>query len=804
MPISSVAPIDVRELRGTPLPALNERTATTKSTTIHCFVEEGGQALPGYRDEPRMVADPDAGRDLGLAGLDVSSAAGFAASFEAVRKEALEYLLPAEADLAGAIGDTSRFAYNSITGARIQRFIDEAQAKVEASPATGTEKTAIRRAFNLASENMWNRLVRFDAADTGTYNSYSRAEEGHLQTFAPVFEAMRDSCEPGSALALKCQEEIDHIYTFFCAPKGTVDERDIEVSKEMPMIDRATRARVTQGTGGGFTVYQVPETSRSANKGRFVFQLGSAWVFNDNQAPVPAADKAALQQLPVEKIAFRPMKPGEQLRPGMQWDWNRSRDIDLKAHKTEWFGFCNDQANEEAKDADFAGLGSEVVFRADSEKEVVYPRLLALGAQTALLNFGSVYVSATGEVENKSSTKFAGARFDDRPSVIQIGRDTYPIEIDSMTRVDSGRTAGIQDAFMRNVPDADSAIEVPIWDPERGANVPTPVFTKFHRNPDFLEAVSGDLNFIKGDAHIVRGRLKEDVPSASGGVVKTGTPVEFNPATGSLTAVRGATGSAGIVIRATGGGERVYVGREMQNGDATLAKREMRREAMRTGNAMCTDRDNGMQVWNGKVEEMEERRVYLSDDGAFEVCENYVKSKYGTDVGIVIYMRDDSGRVVDTCEYKSATDFLWRTQDYVAPYIVKDGAKWWNQTLVERGMVQFGEGEAAKTSQTACVAMIERLSALVHRAATAKPMTPAAAAGGAGGDGAARAAEAGPVPATGYTIEHQGVRVAYEDESTFREDIARLQEEADIARAESEPPTTLGQRMRRATGCCSC
>ena len=244
-------------------------------------------------------------------------------------------------------------------------------------------------------------------------------------------------------------------------------------------------------------------------------------------------------------------------------------------------------------------------------------------------------------------------------------------------------------------------------------------------------------------------------------------------------------------------------------------KREMRRETLRSGRPMCTDRDNGMQVWNGKVEEMQEKRLFLSEDRRFEVCENYVRSKYGTDVGLVIYMRDGEGKVVDACEYKSATDFLWRTEDYVAPYIVADDGKTlWNQTLVERGMVQLGDGADAVASQTACVAMFERLSALVHRAGTAKATEAAGGAGGAGdGTGGAAAAAGGagtgPQPQKLWTLEHKDsegkiTRLAYADEASWEADKARLDEEAAIERIMSERPTTLRQRMRRATGCCSC
>lgn len=803
MPVS-VSPVDVRSLQGTQLPDLKARTIPTKEAVLHCFVEEGGKVLPGFRDVAKVVADPDPSRDLGLGALSVDSAAEFARGFEAARGANERYLWPDPGTFSASIGDASKFAYNSISGSRVQRFLDEASSKIETSGASASEKQAMRKSLNLAGDNMWSRLTKFDEADTGTYNSYSRhAETGELQNFAPVFEAMRDACPSGSMLAAKCQEVIDHIYTYFTAPKGTVDENNIEVSKEQPIIDRKTRARVSQGTDGAFFVLQV---ASGRNQGKFAYQLGNATVFDGTHAPVSAADHANLQRLPVEKVTFRPLKVGEQLRPRMQFDWNRNRQADIEAHKTDWFGFCNDQAKEEAIGADFAGFKADHVFRTDSEKTANYTRFDALGAQTALLNFGSVYTDGSERVESKSNTKFAGARYDDRPSVIQIGRQAVPVDIDSMTRVDSGAAKDIQMAFMRNIPDADSAKTIEIWDPKVGANVATQVFTKFHRNPEFMEAVSGDLNFIKGDTHVVRGRLKEDFGSA-----KKGTPFEFNPKTGTLSALRSGA-PAGVILSAQAG-QSVYVGREMQNGDATLAKREMRREAIRSGRPICTDRDNGMQVWNGKVQEMQERRVFLSEDGRFEVCENYINSKYGVDVGVVIYMRDEAGKVVDACEYKSASDFLWRTEDYVAPYIVADGGKkLWNQTLVERGMVQLGDSEEALASQTACVGMIERLTALVHRAASAKATE--APAGGAGRDDGAAAATGRQTrlePSEQWIIEHKDtdgklVRLAYKDKASWEADKGRLEGEAAIEREASVPARelSLAQRARRKIGCCSC
>jgi hypothetical protein len=767
--------LSVNELRGAEIPKGPEKVAETVSSRIELSTEiSPGFFVPDFKLSPRTVKDPEPRDKIIDVPPERLSQVRTAEDFKTLLSELQDtnksYLLPERGAFSQLLGEDTHFAYNNVTGRRVEKFFDEAQNLISRTGLRGAEATAARKALNLAHNDAYRgRDIKFDRADTSSYWSYSNDAP-----FVHVYEKMLDALPPGDARRESIQNQIDYIFTHKYTIRGGVQEEDAEKSLGLVAIDKKSRNTVSiapntlNSTLPSYETIQIKPNAGGPHAGKHVLwdNKTDKYYFEGTRQEVPAELHSKFDRRPVDKVVFRRAQEGEQLREGFNFDWNSNRMINQDKIDTSWWGHCDIQALMETIHTDMKNTGNVNEYRADSGKTTEYKRADLLEAMSSTLNMGSEYIDPrSGQTLRLGQTQFGGARNDERPDNIHLnvgGRyQSFNVRINNMsepnkpdTRVDMNK----------------SFSEYQITEDGRG----------FKKNEEFMQKNNGDVHIIDGAGRKIEARNEYYTVNANGQWVENkdaitidpekdekmllGTSIRsienrsltrhyYNPKTQELSSAevsfkRGENGKYEAVesnMRSMGVARGMLLGREMQSGDDPEGKASLTDGAIRTGNSIATDSSKGSQVWNGVVYGLREDVAWRSDDGKFEKIEIRADSRYGSNlVGSKINELDNTGKIVRTHEIDAPVDFYWRDIPRVSPVIAENGKWYVNKAMYERGLI---DSNNIKTSLDG----MRDLNDLLYLGLNSKDSKPV------------------------YTIVHEGKRLVYNDETTWKADIAKLE-----------------------------
>lgn len=768
-----------------------DKIVSTPSHTIQLATVVGGQALPDLRLSQRTITDPEqkatiidaaATANIGT----IATAADFKTLITSLQATNKAFLLPDAAALKAKLPaeDHSNYAYLNITGRRIEQFFGEAQRLLGRTAMPAAEQQKARVELNAAFRDAFRgRTAQFDRADTGTYWSY-----GHDAAFVHVFEKMLQALPENDPKRKYIQNQIDFIFSNKYVPNGKVFENDIEQSLGLVAIDKKSR-NVLSMTKGSETANRVSyETlslpGQNGAAARPVYRHGTQLFFQGTRTELSAAEAALVKSTPVSgsDVTFRRKAATEQLRQEFRFDWDGNGMLNTQETDTGWWGHCDIKALMETILADMGGSGGVAEFRSDTLRTTEFTRDMQLEGLAALLNFDDVYQSTTSSSQRLQfgTTNFAGARFDNRPTVMQLstsgGSMSLPIRLTGLSeKGDSNKDVNVDAIFAAKIADANKE--------------------SFSDNKDLKRIDQGDMHVVDGGGRKVSGTtdgysfdargwpvqsktvFELDLNATAGTKVLIGTQLKdvdartldrfyFDPATkmvervstqfvqkaGSTTyeAVEGSKSNVGTL-------RGVELSREMEGGDDVKNKLKMLEDAVRTGAKIATDSDTRDQVWNGEVHAVRFNTEWRSPDGKWERVGVNVDATFGTGkVGTFLHKLDDKGEIVDSMEVKAAVDFYWSDQPRVAPLVSERGNWYVNEAMLERGVVDLGSGKAAS------LGAMQDLNDLIFLGLKARDNKKL------------------------FTIVHDGKRLVYEDKAAWDKDVAALK----AAAATTTTPTT--------------
>ncbi len=759
-------------LAGALLPQDDKKVVTTASHQISFASNQGGQWLPDMQLKRRDITDPEA--KAAIVDAATLGAARTGAAFKALLTAQLaankDYLTPPKATLQAKLPEAERsgYAYLNITGRRIEQFFNEMTRAVDRAGLPVAEAKDARKAINIAYRDAFRgRPAEFDRSDTGTYWSY-----GHDAPFVHVFEKMLEALPEGDPKRVPLQNQIDFIFERKYTPNGKVVEDAIEDSLGLVAIDKKSRhtASMTAASEKSNSVrFETMQVKGGANDGKHAFRDGVQYFVNGTRTQLTDAEVASLVRTPVDKLSFRRVKDGEQLRSQFRFDWDGNRMINAKEVDTGWWGHCDIKALIETILADMPKSGGVTEFRSDTKKTTEFSRAMQLEALASLLNFDDVYRAANGGGQTRfGETNFAGGRNDDRATTMKLTLDrggsmSLPIRLTELSeKGDSAKSIDVVKSFGTMIADAKNE--------------------SFTANPDVrVDINTKDTNYLDGTGRKIggttdgytfddRGRPVEvklafeiDPALNAGDKVLVGTELTdidgrkldrfyFDPATKQISrvAVSFAEEAGKFVAKegvatVVGAVRSVELGREMESGDDVQAKMAMLEEAVRTGKKIATDSSTGMEVWNGEVHSIKKTTEWRSADGKWEREGIAIEATFGQGkVGTLLHKLDDEGRIVDTMELKAAVDFYWADSPRIAPLVSERGQWWVNQSMLDRGVVDMGQGKLAS------LGAVQDLNDLIYlglKATDGKKL---------------------------FTIVHEGKRYVYEDEAAWKADTDKL------------------------------
>ena len=767
-----------------------DKVVSTASHTIQLATVVGNEALPDFRLTRRTITDPEAKAtvvDAGALSLGtIKTAADFKTLLTSLQTSNKDFLLPNKSTLLGKLPaeDRSNYAYLNITGRRTEQFYGEVTALIGRSGLPAAEQSKARVEVNAAFRDAFRgRTAEFDRSDTGTYWSY-----GHDEAFVHVFEKMLGALPEGDAKRPFLQNQIDFIFTNKYVPNGKVNENDAEHSMGLVAIDKASRKVISMTEGSEHAVrvsyerLELPASAGGANAGRAVYRDGSQFFFEGTRTELSAAEAGKLKRTPVshDDVVFRRKGNSEQLRQNFRFDWDGNGMLNTKDIDTGWWGHCDIKALMETILADMKGSGGVAEFRADTGSVTEFSRAMQLEGLAALLNFDDVYNQASGAGRVQfGQTNFAGARFDNRPTVMKLKTTgstlNLPIRLSSVSeKGDSNKAVDVNAIFASKIADAKSE--------------------SFTENKDLLRIDQGDMHVVDGAGRKVEGTtdgysfdsrgwpvesktvFEIDFNATSGEKILIGSQLTdinsrsldryyFDPATKMVEKVATTfEQKAGATTYEPKEGRRSNVGtlrglelsKEMESGDDVKNKLKMLEDAVRTGGKIATDSDARDQVWNGEVHAVRFKTDWRSPDGLWERVTVNVDATFGTGkVGSFLHKLDDKGGIVDSMELKAAVDFYWSDNPRIAPLISERGNWYVNESMKNRGVVDIGAGRSAS------LGMLQDLNDLIFLGLKAKDNKKL------------------------FTIVNDGKRYVYEDKAAWDKDVAAIK-----ARGNETGPTT--------------
>ncbi|MDP2344234.1 MAG: proprotein convertase P-domain-containing protein [Deltaproteobacteria bacterium] len=773
-----------------------DKIVSTPSHNIQLATVVGGQALPDLRLSRRTIGDPeqksvivDTAAITAMSLSTITKAADFKVQVTALLATHKAFLAPDKTALLAKLpaDDKSNYAVLNITGRRLEQFFGEVQRLIGASGMSAAEQKLARVDVNASFRDAFRgRTAEFDRADTGGYWSY-----GHDAAFVHVFEKMRDSLPETDPKRKFVQAQIDFIFTNKYVPNGKVDENDAEETMGLVAIDKNSRHVVSMTKGSetanrvGYETLQMPASG--PNAGRFAYRDGTQFFFEGTRTEIPAADAAKLKSTSVttENLVFRRAASTEQLRADFRYDWDGNGMLNTQTIDTGWWGHCDIKALIETVLADMKGSAGVSEYRSDTKRVTEFTRDQQLEGLAALLNFDDVYQSAStgGGRMSFGTTNFAGARFDNRPTVMGLKTTSstmnLPIRLTDLSeKGDSSKAIDMNKIFAAKVADAKSE--------------------SFSANKDLLRIDQGDMHVVDGAGRKIEGTtdgysfdargwpvetktvFEIDLNATAGAKVIIGTELSdvdtrrlvryyYDPATKDVSRVdtqfvlkAGTTTYEAVEGRSSPMGKLtgVELSREMEAGDDVKNKLKMLEDAVRTGGKIATDSDTRDQVWNGEVHAVRFNTEWRSADGKYERVSVNVDATFGNGkVGTFLHQLDDEGNVIDSMELKAAVDFYWMDQPRIAPLISERGNWYVNEGMLSRGVVDLGAGKAAS------LGALQDLNDLIYLGLKAKDNQKI------------------------YTIVHQGKRLVYANKTDWDADILKLKA-AEAGTAGPVGPTT--------------
>ncbi len=765
--------IPLSELQGKELPRGAEKVAETVSSKIELATElSPGIYIPDLKISSRTVKDPEPREKIIDVPQERLSQIKTAEEFKALLKELQEehksYLLPDRREFAEKAGDSSHYAYNSVTGRRIEKFFDEVASLIGKTQLRGAEAKAARKAVNLAHADAYRgRDIKFDRANTGTYWSY-----GHDAAFVHVYEKMLEALPENDPRREAIQNQIDFIFTNKYTPSGKVDENNIEKSLELVAIDKDSRHVVSMTKDSvnsprpKYETIQIDPRIASSHGGKYVYWDSKAdkYFFEGTREEVPPELHSKFIRKPVREVVFRRPKEGEELREGFRFDWNGNRMINTDKIDTSWWGHCDIKAIIEASNADMKGLKGIKEFRSDTGKVVEYSRSDILEILASQLNMGGEYIElGTGREVYFGENKFGGARFNDEPDKLYLRMNGnykgFNLRIESMSEPGKpDKMVDVEESFQKFKLGEDGK--------------------SFVENEELLQTIAGDTGVLDGSDRLIKAKAEYYTVNEFGQWVENkdtitldpnkdekvliGTDIVdisdrkltryyFNPKTKELfsadvTFVKedGKFVPKEENMRLVGRSSQMLLTKELQAGDDVEGKVDLVRDAIRTGTAIATDSDTGMEVWNGAVYNIREEVAWRSEDGKFEKINIYVDAVYGSGkVGSRINQLDEEGNVVKSFETDAVVDFFWRNRPRVAP-LIRENGKWYvNKAMYERGLIDLNDVETSLEA-------FKDLNDLLYLGLTAKDNQEI------------------------YTIVHNGKRLVYDSKEAWEADVAKL------------------------------
>lgn len=777
--------IRLQDLQGTEIAQGTEKVAETVSSRIELSTDFGGGLhLPDIKISARTVDDPQAkDQIIDVAGdrlAGISSSEDFKALLGELQTAHKDFLVPDRSKLTEALGgDDSHFAFNNISGRRIEQFYTEATALLSKTELSGDDLKAARKEINLAHADAYRgRSINFDKADTSTYWSY-----GKDKAYVHVYEKMLASLPEDSPQRESIQNHVDFIFSKKYVYSGGVKENDAEKTIGLVAIDKDSRNVVSVRKSSLHSPNPTFETIKVGADGGDHAGKQVAWnnstdkyTFQGTSEEVPAELLDKLERTPVRNVTFRRAEDGEQLRDGFKFDWNGNRMLDAEKIDTGWWGHCDTQALLETIHADMADTKGVTEFRADSGTTTNYTRKDLMEIMASQMNMGGGYnIYGTNQSASLGETQFGGSRYNEQPDTMYLNVggqwQNFNVNIEKMSKPGAPDEAeNVGNIFKTHIMGEDGR--------------------SFEANEDLMQTISGDTNIVDGNKRVIEGKAEYYTVNANGQWVETenaikidpnsdepvllGTQINsigsrsltrtyFNPKTGELSraSVSFQKNDEGKYEAKEGNKSTIgysrstLLAREMQDGDDVEGKTRLTDGAIRTGNSIATDSSKGMEVWNGAVYKLREEVTWRSDDGRFEKITIHSDSRYGSGkVGSKINELDDEGNVIDTNETNAPVDFFWRDIPRVAP-IVNENGKWYiNNGMTERGMLDLNNLDASLDT-------FRNLNDLLYLGLNSKDNKEV------------------------YTIVHDGKRLVYDTKEAWEADVQKIQEAA--GRIEPEP-----------------
>jgi subtilisin-like proprotein convertase family protein len=753
------------------------KAVSTASHDIQLATVVGNESIPDFKLTKRTIADPQeratvitAPANLGT----ITTAAAFKTAMMTLQTGNATYIRPDQAALKAALpeADRTQYAVINIAGRRVQKFFDEAALLIDRTGMNATEKAAARKDLNEAFRDAFrNRDVKFDLANTGTYWSY-----GNDAAFVHVYEKMLESLPEDSPKRQYVQNQIDYLFTHKYAPGGNVDEKDIEDSLKLVAIDKSSRQTISVKPGTeslpqpSYETLVLPARPGSREAERNVFRDGAQVFLAGTRTEVPAADVGRVVATPVsrEDIVFRRKANTEQLRQDFPLDWDGNGWLNPTNVDTSWWGHCDIKAIIETVMADMAGSGGVAEYRTDTKRKTEFSRDMQLEALASLLNMGSEYANNVNQIV-AGNTEFAGARYDNRPTVMSLVANRnlqLPIRLTNLSeKARPGVNVDLDKVFATKVADADQR--------------------SFTANPDLVRVDQGDMNTIDATTRkisattdgwsfdqnglpIEQKAIFELDPAATTGArfmvgsqmidvnARTVDRFYYDPATKNLSSVRtqwtkdgqGRFNAVEGTATAMGRLQRMELSREMMSGDDVPGKIRMLDNALKTGGKIATDSDPRQEVWNGEVHALRYETEWRSPDGLWERVAVHVDATFGNGkMGTLLHKLDTQGRIVDSMELSAAVDFYWKDEPRVAPLISERGNWMVNSEMYRRGVVVLDTPDA----KLASVGALQDLNDLIFLGLKGKNN------------------------AKTYTLVHEGKRFVYNDKAAWDADIARFE-----------------------------
>ena len=529
MPITNntnrpVTNIPTSELKGKAIKQDENKIASTPSHDIQMntdYMMRDGEALhmPDFKLKLRKIEDPAAKAkiiDVPAADLAaIEKGADFKAKLNSLMEANKDFLNPKKETLLESLpeGELLNYAYNNIIGRRNEQFFEEAGKLIAKTGLTGDEAKTARRELNFAHRDAFRgRAINFDKADTGSYWSY-----GQDKPFTHVYEKMLAALPEGDPKRESIQNQLDYIYTKKYVTSGKVDENNAEKSMGIIAIDKSNRnvVSMTEGSEQGMRVsyetLSVPQ-GEGEHAGKAVYRDGDKHYFQGGREEVPADLVTKLDRKPVDEVVFRKLKDGEQLRENFRFDWNSNRMLDTEKINTGWWGHCDIKATMETILTDMKGSGGVNEFNSASGKTTNYTKADQLEGLSSILNFGDGYaVDGQRRAVSLSTTEFAGGRFDDRPTTmnLNIGGREMEIRVRLKDLKKGEEDLDIKKTFATKMLDDKNE--------------------SFTDNPDILRVEGRDTNFINGKEMTITGTTDGYSFDDQGRPVESKTPFVIDP-----------------------------------------------------------------------------------------------------------------------------------------------------------------------------------------------------------------------------------------------------------------------------------